>query len=191
MKVVLLADVKGQGKKGDIIKVSDGYAKNFLFPKKLAAEADAKLMNEMKGKEEARLHKIELEKDAARATAAKLEGIMVKITAQAGADGKTYGSVTSKEIAEKLLEQAGIEVDKRKIDIPEPIKAFGTYSLEVKLYGDISGKINVVVAEKYSAKEKFTHEGLSYGRSRQNSPLCAGGGAISTRSYTHRPRKIQ
>lgn len=148
MKVVLLADVKGQGKKGDIIKVSDGYAKNFLFPKKLAAEADAKLMNEMKGKEEARLHKIELEKDAARATAAKLEGIMVKITAQAGADGKTYGSVTSKEIAEKLLEQAGIEVDKRKIDIPEPIKAFGTYSLEVKLYVDISGKINVVVAEK-------------------------------------------
>lgn len=148
MKVILLADVKGQGKKGDIIKVSDGYAKNFLFPKKLAAEADAKLMNEMKGKEEARLHKIELEKEAARATAAKLEGIMVKIAAQAGADGKTYGSVTSKEIAEKLLGQAGIEVDKRKIDIPEPIKAFGTYSLEVKLYGDISGKINVVVAEK-------------------------------------------
>ena len=102
MKVILLADVKGQGKKGDIIKVSDGYAKNFLFPKKLAAEADAKLMNEMKGKEEARLHKIELEKEAARATAAKLEGIMVKIAAQAGADGKTYGSVTSKEIAEKL-----------------------------------------------------------------------------------------
>ena len=133
MKVILLADVKGQGKKGDIIKVSDGYAKNFLFPKKLAAEADAKLMNEMKGKEEARLHKIELEKEAARATAAKLEGIMVKIAAQAGADGKTYGSVTSKEIAEKLLEQAGIEVDKRKIEIPEPIKAFGTYSLEVKL----------------------------------------------------------
>ena len=156
MKVVLLADVKGQGKKGDIIKVSDGYAKNFLFPKKLAAEADAKLMGEIKSKEEARLHKIELEKDAARATAAKLEGIMVKITAQAGADGKTYGSVTSKEIAEKLLEQAGIEVDKRKIEIPEPIKAFGTYSLEVKPYGDITGKINVIVTEKYTAIVKIS-----------------------------------
>lgn len=148
MKVVLLTDVKGQGKKGAVINVSDGYAKNFLFPKKLAAQADAKLMNEIKGKEEARLHKIEQEKEAARAVAAKLEGIMVKITAQAGTDGKTYGSVTSKEIAEKLLEQAGIEVDKRKIDIPEPIKAFGTYRLDVKLYGDIGGKINVVVTEK-------------------------------------------
>lgn len=148
MKVVLLSDVKGQGKKGAVINVSDGYAKNFLFPKKLAAEADAKLMNEIKGKEESRLHKIEQEKEAARAVAAKLEGIMVKITAQAGADGKTYGSVTSKEIAEKLLAQTGIEVDKRKIDIPEPIKAFGTYRLDVKLYGDISGKINVVVSEK-------------------------------------------
>ena len=148
MKVVLLTDVKGQGKKGAVINVSDGYAKNFLFPKKLAAQADAKLMNEIKGKEEARLHKIEQEKEAARAVAAKLEGIMVKITAQAGTDGKTYGSVTSKEIAEKLLEQAGIEVDKRKIDIPEPIKAFGTYRLDVKHYGDIGGKINVVVTEK-------------------------------------------
>lgn len=148
MKVVLLSDVKGQGKKGAVINVSDGYAKNFLFPKKLAAEADAKLMNEIKGKEESRLHKIEQEKEAARAVAAKLEGIMVKITAQAGADGKTYGSVTSKEIAEKLLAQTGIEVDKRKIDIPEPIKAFGTYRLDVKLYGDIFGKINVVVSEK-------------------------------------------
>ncbi len=148
MKVVLLTDVKGQGKKGAVINVSDGYAKNFLFPKKLAAQADAKLMNEIKGKEEARLHKIEQEKEAARAVAAKLEGIMVKITAQAGTDGKTYGSVTSKEIAEKLLEQAGIEVDKRKIDIPEPIKTFGTYRLDVKLYGDIGGKINVVVTEK-------------------------------------------
>ena len=148
MKVVLLTDVKGQGKKGAVINVSDGYAKNFLFPKKLAAQADAKLMNEIKGKEEARLHKIEQEKEAARAVAAKLEGIMVKITAQAGTDGKTYGSVTSKEIAEKLLEQAGIEGDKRKIDIPEPIKTFGTYRLDVKLYGDIGGKINVVVTEK-------------------------------------------
>ena len=103
MKVVLLQDVKGKGKKGELCNVSDGYARNFLFPKKLAAEADAKLMGEIKSKEEARLHKIELEKDAARATAAKLEGIMVKITAQAGADGKTYGSVTSKEKAASLM----------------------------------------------------------------------------------------
>lgn len=147
MKVVLLTDVKGKGKKGTVVNVSDGYATNFLFPKKLAAPADARMLGEMKSKEEARLHQIEIEKAAAVETAGKLESAVVVIKAQAGADGKTYGSVTSKEVAEQLLAQHGIEVDKRKIAM-EPIKAFGTYTPEVKLYTDVIGKIHVIVTEK-------------------------------------------
>lgn len=147
MKVVLLTDVKSQGKKGQVINVSDGYANNFLFPKKLAAPADNQILTEMKGKEEARLHSIELEKAAARETADKLKNITVKIVAQAGADGRTYGSVTSKEIAESLKAQHGITVDRRKIVLTDPIKAFGTYILDIKLYADIMGKITVAVSE--------------------------------------------
>lgn len=147
MKVVLLQDVKGQGKKDDVINVSDGYARNFLFPKKLAVEADAKVMNDIKNKESAKQHKIELEKQAARDTAAKLQSVVVKIKIQAGTagDGKMYGSVTTKDIAEALMEQHRIEIDKRKIVLDAPIKNYGTYTLDVKLYPEISGKINVVV----------------------------------------------
>ena len=145
MKVVLLQDVKGQGKKDQIIDVSDGYARNFLFPKKLAAVADAKVLNDIKNKEAAKQRKIELEKAEARANAAKLEGAIVKIKITSGADGKLYGSVTTKDIAEALLDQHGIEIDKRKIVIDEQIKAYGTYSLDVKLYPEITGKINVLV----------------------------------------------
>ena len=148
MKVVLLADVKGQGKKGQVVNVSDGYARNFLFPKNLATPADNKILNELKGKEDARLHKIEMEKQAARDTAEKLKGLAVKITAQAGSDGRMYGTVTSKEIAEQLKKQHGIEIDRRKINLQDPIKAFGTYLPEVKLYPEISGKITVVVTDK-------------------------------------------
>ncbi len=147
MKVVLLQDVKSQGKKGDLINVSDGYARNFLFPKGLAAEADAKVMNELKSKEEARLHKIEEEKAAARAVAEALTGVVVKLKSTAGADGRLYGSITAKDIAEALLKEHGITVDKRKIDMDGPIRAFGTYVLDVKLYTDIGGKINVVVSD--------------------------------------------
>lgn len=148
MKVVLLSDVKGQGKKGQVVNVSDGYARNFLFPKNLATPADNKIMNELKGKEEARLRQIELEKQAARDTAEKLKTVTVKIKAQAGADGRIYGSVTSKEIAEQLAAQHKITIDKRKINLTDPIKAFGTYQSEVKLYPEISGKITVVVSDK-------------------------------------------
>ena len=148
MKVVLLADVKGQGKKGQVVNVSDGYARNFLFPKNLATPADNKIMNELKGKEEARLRQIELEKQAARDTAEKLKTVTVKIKAQAGADGRIYGSVTSKEIAEQLAAQHKITIDKRKINLADPIKAFGTYLPEVKLYPEITGKITVVVSDK-------------------------------------------
>ena len=147
MKVVLLADVKGSGKKGDLINVSDGYARNFLFPKGLAKEANNQVLSDLRAKEESQKYRIEQERAAAKEIAAKLEGVVVKITSNAGADGKTYGSITSKDIAEELEKQHGITVDKRKIQMENPIKAFGTYLLDVKLYTDVSGKINVVVAE--------------------------------------------
>ncbi len=147
MKVVLLADVKSQGKKGQVIDVSEGYAKNFLFPKKLAVAANNQILTEIKGKEESRLHNIELEKAAAKETAQKLSDITVKITSKAGTDGRTYGSVTAKDIAEALETQHKIKVDRRKITLNEPIKTFGTYILDVKLYADVSGKITVSVSE--------------------------------------------
>ena len=148
MKVILTKDVKAQGKAGDIINVSDGYARNFLFPKGLAVEADKKAMNEINNKKAAEQHKIEVETAQAKDIAAKLETINVKISTQAGSDGRLYGSVTTKEICEELKKQHGLEIDKRKVSLDEPIKAFGTYSLEVKLYSGVIGKINVVVCEK-------------------------------------------
>ena len=148
MKVILTQDVKSQGKKGQLINVSDGYARNFLLPKGLAIEADASAMNDLKNKEAARLHKIEVEKAAAKECAEKLSVTTVKIFAKAGADGRFYGAVTSKDIAEALKAQFAIEVDKRKILLDAPIKAFGTYKIEIKLYADISGKLNVKVTEK-------------------------------------------
>ena len=148
MKVMLTQDVKGQGKKDQVINVSDGYARNFLIPKGLAVPADAKSMNEIKNREESRLHKIETEKAAAKETAAKLEKITVKIISQSGGDGRLYGSVTAKDIAEALEKQHGIVIDRRKLTLPEPIKAFGTYNTEVKLYTEITGKIKVTVSDK-------------------------------------------
>lgn len=148
MKVILTQDVKNQGKKDQIIEVSDGYARNFLFPKKLAIPADAKALNEVKNKEASRLHKIEVEKAEAKAIADKLTGILVKIVGKSGADGRLYGSITAKEIAESLEKNHGISIDKRKITIPEPIKSFGKYELDVKLYPEVNGKINLLVADK-------------------------------------------
>ena len=145
MKVVLLADVKGQGKKNDVINVSDGYARNFLLPRKLAIEADAKVMNEIKGREASIKHKIEVETNEAKALAAKLDTILVKIPASSGADGRLYGSITSKDIAEHLEKDYGITVDKRKIQLSDPIRAYGKYDLDVKLYTDIVGKVHVLV----------------------------------------------
>ncbi len=148
MKVLLLQDVKGQGKKDEIINVSDGYARNFLFPKNLACVVDAKILNDVKNKEAAKKRREELEKQAAKDTAAKFESIVVKLYAKSGSDGKFFGSVTSKEIAEALTAQFGIEIDKRKIVLPDAIKAFGTYSVDVKLYPEIVGKLNVLIASK-------------------------------------------
>lgn len=148
MKVVLLEDVKGSGKKGALINVSDGYARNFLFPRKLAKEANAQAMNELKNAEEAKAHKLQVEMEAAKAAAAKIDGKSVKFTAKAGQGGRIFGSITAKEIAEEIKKQFHVEIDKRKIDIDADIKAFGTYSCEVKLYTGISAKIFAVVGEK-------------------------------------------
>lgn len=148
MKVLLLQDVKGKGKKDTIVDVSDGYARNFLLPKGVAVEADAKIMNDYKNKQAAKKHHEEMEKQAAKETAEKLAGLVVKILATAGADGRFYGSVTTKDIAEELEKQHGITVDKRKIVLDDAIKAFGPYSLDVKLYPEISGKLNVIVTQK-------------------------------------------
>ena len=147
MKVLLLADVKGQGKKDQIVEVSDGYARNFLFPKKLAVIADAKVMSESKSKEEARQFKLKEERAAAKALAEKLATLTVKITASSGGDGRLYGSITSKDIAEKLKEQHKIEIDKRKLVLQDNIKSYGTYEVEVKVYPEISGKLKVTVSE--------------------------------------------
>ena len=147
MKVILQQDVKGQGKKDQIIDVSDGYARNFLLPKKLAAIADNAVMNDIKNKEAAKAHKIEVEKQEARDLAAKLQSLTVKLKIQGGADGRVYGSVTTKDIAEALKAQHKIEIDKRKIVLDAPIKNYGAYTLDVKLYPEISGKINLVVTE--------------------------------------------
>ena len=148
MKVILLQDVKGQGKKGELVNVSDGYARNFLFPKKLAKEADAAAMTDLKNKEEAKKYKEECEKAAAKELAQKLSSLTVTVTAQAGADGRLYGSVTSKDVAEALQKQFGITVDKRKIEMPDSIKGFGSYALTVKVYTGIQGKLTLVVKDK-------------------------------------------
>ena len=147
MKVILLKDVKGTGKAGAVVDVSDGFARNFLIPRGVAKIADAGALSDLKNKEAARLRKIELEKAAARETAQKLQALIVKIKIQQGNDGKFYGSVTTKDIAEALLAQHKIEIDMRKIVMQNPIKAYGTYTVDVKLYPEISGKINVLVCE--------------------------------------------
>lgn len=147
MKVILTQDVKGQGKKGQVINVSDGYARNFLFPKGLATEASASTMNDLKNKEAAKQYKIATEKAAAEELAAKLAAITLEINISSGADGRLYGSVTSKEIAEKLQEVHQISIDKRKIVLERPIKEYGTSVLEVKLYPEVVGKLKVTVKE--------------------------------------------
>ena len=148
MKVILLTDVKGQGKKNDVIEVSDGYAKNFLIPRKLAKAADAQSLNDVKVKEAARLYRIETEKKEARALAEKLQSILVKIPASSGADGRLYGSITTKDISEQLAKDFGITIDKRKLVLSDPIKAYGKYTVEAKLYTEITGTVSVLVCEK-------------------------------------------
>ena len=146
MKVVLLQDVKGHGKKGELCNVSDGYARNFLFPKKLAVEADNAALNELRNREEAAAHHKQEEIDAANALAAKLDGKTVTIKAKAGAGGKLFGSVTSKEIAKEIADSLGLQIDRNKMSVAD-IKNFGEYTAEIKLYKGISAKITVMVTE--------------------------------------------
>ncbi len=147
MKVVLLQDVKAQGKKGEVIDVSDGYARNFLFPKKLAKEADAGVLSEIRTKEEARKFREENEKKEALQLAQKLEKLTVTVEVQCGADGKFYGSVTNKDAAEALKAQYGIEIDKRKMET-ESVKACGEYKVTVKVYPGIVTKFTLKVQAK-------------------------------------------
>lgn len=148
MKVVLLQDVKGSGKKGELVNVSDGYARNFLFPRKLAKEANAQAINEIKNAEDSRRFKIETDMANANKSKEKLEDKIISITAKAGKNGKLFGSVTSKEISAEIKKQFGIDVDKRKVTIDGEIKAFGTYNCEVKLYQGVVAKIKVKVSEE-------------------------------------------
>ena len=147
MKVILCADVKGQGKKDQIVEVSDGYARNFLFPKKLAVVADNKVISENKSKEEAKQFRLKEEKAAAQALAERLGTLTVKISAPSGADGRLYGSVTTKDIADQLAKQHKVTIDKRKLSLSENIKAYGTYNVEVKVYPEISATLKVTVTE--------------------------------------------
>lgn len=148
MKVVFLVDVKGQAKKDQIKEVSDGYARNFLIPKGIAAPADTKVINDIKNREASKQHRIDVEKAEAKELAKKLETVTVKIIAQGGTDGRLYGSVTSKDIAETLEKQHKLVIDRRKLSLSDPIKAFGTYIIDVKLYTDVMGKVTVAVTDK-------------------------------------------
>ncbi len=147
MKVILLCDVKGQGKKDQIINVSDGYARNFLFPQKKAIPADAKAQNELKGREDARQFKIAEDKKAAEALAAKINGKEIEIQMGHGQDGRLYGSVTAKDIAAELEKLISESVDKRKIQLKETIKAYGKYSIDIKIHPEVSAKFFVTVKE--------------------------------------------
>ena len=145
MKVILLCDVKGQGKKDQIVDVSDGYARNFLFPQKKAVPADAKATGELRSREESRQFKISEDRKAASLLADKIKDVEVSIKMDHGQDGRLYGSVTAKDIATELSKIIGEEVDKRKLQLKEAIKAYGKYTVEIKILADISAKFIVHV----------------------------------------------
>ena len=147
MKVILQADVKGHGKKGDLVEASDGYARNYLLPRKLAIEANADNLNTMKLQDEAKKAKLERDKAAAEATKKQLEGKGVNLAVKCGASGRLFGAVTAAEVAGAISKAAGVEVDKRKLSMDEPIKTLGTYKIKVKLGFDISASVNLTVSE--------------------------------------------
>lgn len=146
MKVILNADVKGLGKKGELVNASDGYARNFLFPKNLAVEANAGAMNELKNREASKAHHIAEEKAAATAAANKVEGKTVVLHAKAGSNGKLFGAITSKEIAAEINKTFGVEVDKKKVTVAD-IKSYGEFTAEIKFYNGITAKVTVKVEE--------------------------------------------
>ena len=145
MKVILTQDVKKIGKKGEIINASDGYAKNFLFPQKLAVPADAQNLNELKAKQASEKHKKELETEEAKKIAEQIKQIKITIKAKIGENQKLFGSITSKEIAEQIENQIKIKIDKKKITLKDPIKTIGEYPIEIKLYEGVSLKTTVQI----------------------------------------------
>lgn len=147
MKVILLQDVKGQGKKGEMKEVSDGYARNYLIPRNLAAQATADNLNALKIKEKAAAAKAAKEKAIAEENAKKLEGVQVIIRAKSGGSGKLFGAVTSAEIAAALKEQFDIDIEKNKIVQSEPIKTYGSFTVKAKLGYEVSGNVNLLVVE--------------------------------------------
>lgn len=146
MKVILLADIKGVGKKDQVLNASDGYARNFLFPKKLAVEANNENMAKLKAKNESKAYKKEMDIKEAKAVKEKIEKLTMKMVVKAGENGKIFGGVTSKEIAENLKKEYSIEIDKKKVLLPETIKNIGTFTVDIKLYEGIIAqlKLNVV-----------------------------------------------
>ncbi|MCD8310939.1 MAG: 50S ribosomal protein L9 [Firmicutes bacterium] len=148
MKVLLLEDVKGHGKKNDIVKVSDGYAKNFLIPRKLALEATPAVMHEVEMRHEEEKRREAEERREAEKTAELLGGKIIKLSLKKSADGKVFGSITSKDICDALEAQHKIKIEKHKLMLTEPIKSFGTFEVKVKIYGDVTGTLNVLITEK-------------------------------------------
>jgi len=148
MKVILQQDVKGQGKKGQMVNVSDGYARNFLFPKKLAVEATADNVNTMKLQEKAKAAKLAEEKAQAQAIAEQLKELTVRVVAKGGNGGRLFGAVTTKEVSDALKAQHNIEISKAKLVLDEPIKSFGGYELKAKLGHDVNAVVKVVVVEE-------------------------------------------
>jgi large subunit ribosomal protein L9 len=148
MKVILKQDVKGLGKAEDLVNVNDGYARNFLFPRGLAVEASASNINIMKTRKEAEKSKKARELAQARELAEKLKNILVVIKTKSGENGKLFGSITSKDISDKLKKDFKIDIDKKKIVLPEPIKSTGNFDIEVKLYPEVSGKLSVKIEEE-------------------------------------------
>ena len=147
MKVILQQDVKGQGKKGQMVEVSEGYARNFLLPRKLAIEATTDAINTLNLKEKARKAEEARQKAEAEAIAGKLKDCPVKLTAKAGNGGKLFGAVTTKEISDGLKKQYNIDIPKQKLVLDEPIKSFGTYQVKAKLGFEINGTVSVTVSE--------------------------------------------
>ena len=148
MKVIFNEDVRGQGKRGEMKEVSDGYARNYLLPRKLASEATPDMLNAFKLKEKAKKAQMAREKAQAEENAKRLEGVVGKIRARAGQGGRLFGAITSQEISDALREQHGIEIEKNKIVQSEPIKSFGNFEVKAKLGYEVSGKINVLVVEQ-------------------------------------------
>ena len=148
MKVILLENIKGVGKKDEIINASDGYARNYLFPKKLAVEANTENMSKLKSRENADKYRKDQERKQAEEIAKKMQGIMLKVKVKAGENGKIFGGVTSKEISDELKKQYQIEVDKKKILLSENIKNLGMFVVDIKLYEGVLGKLKVDVISK-------------------------------------------